>query len=82
MYQIQFMVAVSKPLSNLQLELLKLYASGIPEHQLLDIKKLLAAYFAEKVDRELESFWEENGLDDTTLEKWKKERLRTSYRPK
>jgi hypothetical protein len=77
---ISSMVAVSKPLSNLQLELLKLYATSIPEHQLQDIKKLLAAYFAEMVDREMESFWQENGLDDSTLDKWKKERLRTTYR--
>lgn len=34
--------------SNLQLELLKLYANGISDEQLIEIKWLLGKYFAEK----------------------------------
>jgi len=66
-------------LSNLQLELLKLYSTGIPEQQLLDIKRMLSAYFAELIDREMSLLWDEKGWDDATLDSWKNERLRTHY---
>lgn len=64
-------------MSNLQLELLKLYATDIPEKQLLDIKQLLAAYFAELIDRDMAALWDEKKWDEKTIEAWKQERLRT-----
>lgn len=67
------------PMSNLQLELLKLYATNIPEQQLLEIKRMLAAYFAELIDRGMTALWEEKQWDDSTIEKWKHERLRIPY---
>ncbi len=66
-------------MSNLQLELLNIYATDIPEQQLLDIKRMLAVYFAELIDRDMTSLWEEKGWEDSTIETWKNERLRTAY---
>lgn len=40
-------------MSNLQLELLKLYATDIANEQLLEINKLLAQYFATQIDEEM-----------------------------
>lgn len=37
-------------LSNLQLELLKTFSRPLPDNQVLEIKELLANYFAKKVD--------------------------------
>lgn len=73
------MGAQTGPMSNLQLELLKLYATNISESQLLDIKRLLASYFAELIDRDMTALWEEKNWDAKTIEDWKKERLRTPY---
>lgn len=67
-------------MSNLQLELLKLYATDIPEKQLLDIKGMLAAYFAELIDRDMTALWEEKKWDEKTIEAWKHERLRIPYK--
>lgn len=36
------------PLSNLQVELLKLYKSGVSDEDLAAINNLIVAYFAEK----------------------------------
>ncbi|MBK7871371.1 MAG: hypothetical protein IPJ74_12205 [Saprospiraceae bacterium] len=36
------------PLSNLQLELLKLFAQNVAEEDLIAIRQLIARYFAEK----------------------------------
>lgn len=66
-------------LSNLQLELLKLFSTNLSEKQILEIKELLAQYFAEQIDRDMTTLWEENKWDEQTLEAWKAERLRTPY---
>ena len=69
----------ASPMSNLQLELLKLYGTNIPEKQLLDIRAMLAAYFADLIDRDMSLLWAEQQWDDSTLETWKTERLRRAY---
>lgn len=66
-------------LSNLQLELLKLYSFDLPENQLKDIKKLLANYFAKQINAEMDQLWEEKGWDQSTIEKWKNTHMRTPY---
>lgn len=54
-------ISVRPPLSNLQLELLKLYADGIAEVDLKAIQRLIAGYFAEKASDEADKIWEEKG---------------------
>ncbi len=48
--------------SNLQLELLKLYANGISDEQLVEIKWLLGKYFADKAAEGMDKLIEEKGL--------------------
>jgi len=63
-------------LSNLQMELLKLYSYNVSENELKDIQKLLANYFSEKIDTEMNQLWESNNWNDETVESWKSENLR------
>ena len=72
----------SSGLSNLQLELLKLYSFNLPENQLKDIKKMLADYFAREIDVEMDKLGEEKGWDQSTIEKWKSTHMRTPYEAK
>jgi hypothetical protein len=58
------------PLSNLQQELLKLYASNISEADLLSIKKYLAKFFAEKAIAEADKIWDEKGYTKETMNNW------------
>ena len=64
-------------LSNLQSELLKLYAYNVSDEQLKDIRKMLADYFAGKIDAEMDRIWEANDWDDQTIESWKSEHMRS-----
>lgn len=64
------MAVIDKPLSNIQLELLKLYSQDIEEKDLLAIKKLLAKYFAEKASDEMDKLWDKNSWSDETMDKW------------
>lgn len=43
----------STQLSNLQLELLKLYPYTVSEEELKEIRRLLSEYFARKIDEEM-----------------------------
>lgn len=59
-----------RPLSNLQLELLKLYSSDISEADLLHIKHYLARYFAFKAIGDADKVWDEKGYTDETMDQW------------
>lgn len=65
-------------LSNLQMELLKLYSYNVSENELKDIQKLLSNYFSEKIDTEMDQLWENNNWSDETVESWKSEHLRSN----
>ena len=75
------MVANTK-LTNLQLELLGTFAYSVPDEQLLEIRQLLASYFLEKADAEMDRLWEENGWTQHAIESWVKGHDRTHYEPK
>ena len=63
-------MTTGKQLSNLQQELLKLYSSNIPEQDLMNIKRYLAAYFLEKAIKEADSIWETKGYNNETMKQW------------
>lgn len=49
------------PLTNVQLELLKVFAMGVSEEEVLEIRRLLARYFMEKAVRGATKVWDEKG---------------------
>lgn len=59
----------AQPLTNVQLELLKLYSTNLSQEDLLDIKKLLARYFAQKAINGADKIWEEKGLSNAARKK-------------
>jgi len=61
---------LDKPLTNLQLELLKLYSMELSEEQLKDVQRLLANYFAKQASDEMDRLWGERGWNGETMEAW------------
>ena len=68
-------------MSNLQLELLRLYGNDVSEETLREIKGILAKYFADKATDAMEKVWEEKGLTEQTMIDWINEHNRTKNRP-
>ena len=64
------MITSSTPLSNLQLELLKLFAHNVSEEQLLEIKLLLGQYFAQQATDAMEKVWKEKNLTSQDMATW------------
>lgn len=71
------MTTIHAPLSNLQLELVKLFRYELSDEQLLEIRRMLSRYFAQKVTDEMSQLWEEKGWSDETIEEWKNEKMRS-----
>jgi hypothetical protein len=69
----------TKKMSNLQLELLKVFSFDLEDHQIIEIRNLLANYLAEKATAEMDRLWEENQWNEKTIEEWSKEHMRTKY---
>lgn len=73
-------MSAPQKLTNLQLELLKIFSHPLSEEQLLEVKDLLATYFAEKATQEMDRLWDENEWSNETMEQWADTHLRTPYR--
>ncbi len=67
-------------LSNLQLEILKLYGNGVSEENLREIKMILAKYFADKTTDAMERIWEESKLTEQDMINWTNEHNRAENR--
>ncbi|QHV99173.1 hypothetical protein [Spirosoma endbachense] len=55
------------PLSNVQMELLKLYSTGVSDETLLELKKVMAKFFLEKLRNQADQVWEEKGYTDDSF---------------
>lgn len=69
-------------MSNLQLELLRLYGNGVSEETLREVKTILAKYFADKATAEMDKVWDEQGLSEQTVIDWTNEHNRSETRPR
>ncbi|MCP4579731.1 MAG: hypothetical protein GY846_25960 [Deltaproteobacteria bacterium] len=60
----------SRALSNVQMELIKLYSTNLGYDDLLELKNLLANHFAQKAINEADNVWNKKGLSENTMEDW------------
>ena len=67
-------------MSNLQLEILKLYARDVAEQDLLAIRYMIGLYFAEKATAEMDNFISEKGLTPQQIADWAYEHWRSQNR--
>jgi hypothetical protein len=58
------------PLSNIQLELLKLYATGVSDDTLLELKELMSQFLMQKLREEAGKVWIEKGYTESDLSNW------------
>lgn len=76
------MEALERPLSNLQLELLKAFSHQLSEADLLQVKAMLAAFFAEKSIEAANKVWDEQGWNQEKVDTLLHTKLRTTYKSK
>ena len=73
------MTALNYPLSNAQLELLKLFSRDLPEEDLIEIKQMIVNYLAEKLAQKTDEIWEEEGWTNDDMKRFLNTHMRTPY---
>lgn len=58
------MHATKQPFSNVQLEILKTFSHQLSESDLLELRKTLALFFAERLIRQADKVWDEKQWTD------------------
>ncbi len=76
------MEAVERPLTNLQLELLKAFSHQLDEEDLLQVKAFLADFFAKKSIEVANKVWDKEKWDQQKVDTLLKTKLRTPYKAK
>ena len=69
----------SEPLNPVQLYLLKMFSYAKDERALEEIRKSLTAYFAQRVEEDMDKLWDEGLWDQDKNEAILKEHLRVPY---
>jgi hypothetical protein len=70
----------TKPFSPFQIEMLELASRVSSEVEMQDIRRLLGQYFAKRAEDAIERLWDEGVLNDSVMEEWKSEHMRTPYK--
>lgn len=60
----------SRTLSNVQMELIKLYSTDLEYNDLMEVKKILANHFAQKAINEADTIWNQKKMSADTMENW------------
>ena len=62
-----------------QLELMNALNSITSEVELNEFRDLVAHYFARKAQKAIDALWDDGTIDETTIEQWGAEHMRTPY---
>ena len=61
---------LSPPLTNVQLQLFKLYAYDLPEEEMQELKKMLTSFFADRIRKRTGRIWQERGYTQEIMQQW------------
>jgi len=65
---------VMNELSNIQIELLKLFSTGMTDEEVIELKDVLSRFHAEKGIEKANAIWDERNLTDAYMDKWLNEK--------
>ncbi len=71
------MEIVKQPFSNAQLELLKAFSHNLSESDLIELKQVLAQFFAQRAIKEADRVWDEKGWTAGDMERMLQQKMRT-----
>ena len=57
-------------LSNVQIELLKLYSVNVSDDVLLELKKIISKFLVQKMREEADKVWGEKGYTESNINEW------------
>ena len=69
---------INQPLTNVQLEVLKVFSYNLDEKELKEFKDLVAGYFANRSIELADKAWEEKGWTDKDVDEMLGTKMRTN----
>ena len=69
----------NKKLSNIQLELLKIFSFNLTDEELSELKDILVKFFADKISSEADKIYEKNNWNEEEIENILREHDRLKY---
>ena len=73
------MNTITQPLTEAQLELLRLFNRDIDDADWVEIRRMITQYFANKASQAADKLWNEQGWSDQTMSDWLNTHQRTPY---
>lgn len=70
----------AKPFTPFQIEMLELVSRVSSEVEMQDIRRMLGQYFAKRAEDAIDRLWDDGVLNDSVMEEWKAEHMRTPYK--
>ena len=70
------MEAIKQPLSNVQLEILKVFSYHLTDEELRDFRDTIAQYFANRAISSANKVWEEKGWTDEDVDRMLNTKMR------
>lgn len=67
---------LKQPFTNVQLELLKIFSHQLSDNDLLDLKKTLTLFFAQRLIQEADKVWENKNWTDKDIDKMLNTKMR------
>jgi hypothetical protein len=64
------MSVLNYPLSNVQVELMKLFSTNLSDKEINELKDLLSVFYSDKAIKQADAIWDEKGLNMQDMEKW------------
>ncbi len=61
---------ITAPLSNIQLEILKLFSTDLDKQELKELKDQLSEFYAKKSIENADRVWKEKQLTNEDMDKW------------
>lgn len=69
----------NKKLSNIQLELLKIFSFNLTDEELSELKDILVKFFADKISSEADKIYEKNNWNEAEIKNILREHDRLKY---
>jgi hypothetical protein len=69
---------LTQPLSNVQIELLKVFSYNLDSKDLLELKNTLANFFAQRAIKAADKVWDEKGWTDDDVDRMLNTKMRKS----
>lgn len=62
------MSVLNYPLSNVQVELMKLFSTNLSDSELIELKDLLAVFYAKKAIAQADTIWDKKKITDQDMD--------------